>query len=218
MKAITNQNNESLETVLIAKLGTSQEVIFCVSFIRDSGVKLLYDYLKFALNKNAKVTILTSTYMNVTEPIALYRLKSLKSENFKLAIFDSEKVKTSFHIKGYYFKFIDEKEQMIIGSSNISKSALSDGIEWNILFDNTEIISDFLHHYNDLVKNYSFDLTDEWLQNYFNTYIPLKIQFDPESKADANSGGEGNGFQRVWYHALQPAKDKGKRNQHCKKS
>jgi len=190
LKAITNQNNESLETVLKAKLATSQEVIFCVSFIRDSGVKLLYDYLKFALNKNAKVTILTSTYMNVTEPIALYRLKSLKSENFKLAIFDSEKVKTSFHIKGYYFKFIDEKEQMIIGSSNISKSALSDGIEWNILFDNTEIISDFLHHYNDLVKNYSFDLTDEWLQNYFNTYIPLKIQFDPESKADANSGGE----------------------------
>ena len=86
MKAITNQNNESLETVLKAKLATSQEVIFCVSFIRDSGVKLLYDYLKFALNKNAKVTILTSTYMNVTEPIALYRLKSLKSENFKLAI------------------------------------------------------------------------------------------------------------------------------------
>lgn len=190
MKAITNQNNESLETVLKTKLATSKEVIFCVSFIRDSGVKLLYDYLKFALNKNAKITILTSTYMNVTEPIALYRLRSLQNGNFKLAIFDSEKVKTSFHIKGYYFKFMDKKEQMIIGSSNISKSALSDGIEWNVLFDNTETISDFLHHYNNLVKNYSFELSDEWLQNYFNNYIPNKIMFDIENKVDDEESEE----------------------------
>lgn len=184
MKAIINQGNESLETILKAKLATSKEVIFCVSFIRDSGVELLYNYLKLALRNNAKVSILTSTYMNITEPVALYRLKSLQKDNLKLAIFNSAKVKTSFHIKGYYFKFVDRKEQMIIGSSNISKSALSDGIEWNVLFDDSETISDFLAHYNDLVRNSSFVPTDEWLHNYLENYIPPKISFIDEKIED----------------------------------
>lgn len=172
MKAITNQSDNNLDKVLKAKLIQAKEVIFCVSFIKSSGVDLLFNYLKLALKNNAKVTILTSTYLNVTEPIALYKLKSLKGDKFSLSIVDQEKLKTSFHIKGYYFKFIEDKEQMIIGSSNISKSALTSGLEWNILFDDNAVISDFLNHYNSIMKNYSFNPSDEWLFKYFTEYRP----------------------------------------------
>ncbi len=182
MKAITNQLDNTLEEVLKAKLSQAKEVIFCVSFIRESGVKLLFNYLKLALNNNAKVTILTSTYLNVTEPIALYRLKSLKSNNLSLSIFDQEKLKTSFHIKGYYFKFIEDKQEMIIGSSNISKSALTSGLEWNISFDDKEVISNFLNHYNNIIEHYSFNPSDEWLHKYLTEYRPNPIIFGGKSK------------------------------------
>ena len=182
MKAITNQPDNTLEEVLKAKLSQAKEVIFCVSFIRESGINLLFNYLKLALNNNAKVTILTSTYLNVTEPIALYRLKSLKSNNLSLSIFDQEKLKTSFHIKGYYFKFIEDKQEMIIGSSNISKSALTSGLEWNISFDDNEAISNFLNHYNNIIEHYSFNPSDEWLHKYLTEYRPNPIIFDGKSK------------------------------------
>lgn len=189
MRAITNQVDNKLEEVLKSKLINAKEIIFCVSFIKNSGVELLYDYLKYALKNNAKVSVLTSTYLNVTEPIALYKLKSLKNENFSLSIFDQEKLKTSFHIKGYYFKFLEDREEMIIGSSNISKTALTSGLEWNILFDDNSVISDFLNHYNKIMKNYSFNPSDEWLFKYFTEYRPnlniLDASF-PEKK-EANT-------------------------------
>lgn len=172
MKAITNSGEKSLENTLKEKLASAQEVIFCVSFIKNSGIDLLFNYLKHALKNNAKVSILTSTYLNVTEPIALYKLKSLQAENLSLSIFDQEKLKTSFHIKGYYFKFIEAGEEMIIGSSNISKTALTSGLEWNILFDDTKVISDFLNQYNNIIDNYSFNPSDEWLHKYLTEYRP----------------------------------------------
>ncbi len=172
MKAITNSGDRSLEEIIKEKLVTAKEVIFCVSFIKNSGVDLLFNYLRHALKNNAKVSILTSTYLNVTEPIALYKLKSLKNENLSLSIFDQEKLRTSFHIKGYYFKYSENDEQMIIGSSNISKTALTNGLEWNILFDDTTVITDFLNHYNSIIENYSFNPSDEWLFRYFTEYRP----------------------------------------------
>ncbi|MBI9032235.1 DEAD/DEAH box helicase family protein [bacterium] len=186
MKAITNSGDKSLEDILKEKLSSAKEVIFCVSFIKNSGVELLFNYLKHALKNNAKVSILTSTYLNVTEPIALYKLKSLKNDNLSLSIFDQDKLKTSFHIKGYYFKFIEDREQMIIGSSNISKTALTSGLEWNILFEDNNIITEFLDQYNNIIENYSFNPSDEWLHKYFIEYRPnLNVSENsyPETKS-----------------------------------
>jgi superfamily II DNA or RNA helicase/HKD family nuclease len=189
MEAITNSSKKSLETILKEKLASAKEIIFCVSFIKNSGVELLFNYLKYALKNKAKISILTSTYLNVTEPVALYKLKSLKEDNLSLAIFDHDKLKTSFHIKGYYFKFIEENEQMIIGSSNLSKSALTTGLEWNIIIDEKEVINDFLSQYDDIYENYSFNPSDEWLYKYLIEYKPLKnsdFQYSVEPSSSDN--------------------------------
>lgn len=52
----------------------ANEILINVSFIRDSGIKLLIPYLSEAIQNGKSIKILTSDYMQVTEPNALYRL------------------------------------------------------------------------------------------------------------------------------------------------
>ena len=96
-----------------------------VSFIRDSGMKLLIKDLKEAKEQGKKIKILTSDYMKVSEPNALYRLVDIGG----VKIFDNP-LNKSFHPKSYIFKK-DDNFEIYIGSSNISYSALVSGVEWN---------------------------------------------------------------------------------------
>ncbi len=170
MRAITNQEDKTLLPILNINILTASEIIFCVSFIKTSGLKLIFRGLEKALKRGARITILTSNYLNITEPNALFMLKSLQGQNFSIRIIDLTKLKSSFHPKGYYFKNTNETK-FIIGSSNISKSAFEDGVEWNCLIDNNnDVIQDFLEHFNKLHDYYSFELNDEWLRDYFNNY------------------------------------------------
>lgn len=106
----------------------SDEIIMNVSFIRDSGMKLLIKDLKEAKERGKRIKILTSDYMKVTEPNALYRLLEIGG----VKIFDNP-LNKSFHPKTYIFRRKDDFE-IYVGSSNISYSALISGVEWNYNF------------------------------------------------------------------------------------
>ena len=114
--------------VLKKSINESDEIIMNVSFIRDSGIKLLINELKEAKEKGKKIKILTSDYVRVTEPNALYRLLEVGG----VKIFDNPSNK-SFHPKTYIFKKENQFE-IYVGSSNISYSALITGVEWNYNF------------------------------------------------------------------------------------
>ena len=101
----------------------SDEIIMNVSFIRDSGMRLLIKDLKEAKEQGKKIEILTRDYMKVTEPNALYRLLEIGG----VKIFDNP-LNKSFHPKTYIFKKKDNFE-IYVGSSNISYSALVSGVE-----------------------------------------------------------------------------------------
>ncbi|TCO69064.1 DEAD/DEAH box helicase family protein [Marinisporobacter balticus] len=144
---------------------------FIISFIRDSGIKLLINDLKSALDRGATLRLLTSTYLNVTEPNALYRLKSELNDKIEIKIYDGDSV--SFHPKTYMFEYEDSKGEVIIGSSNISKAALVDGIEWNYVFSKDACLEDyktFKNEFNELYEENSFNATLEWLRNYEKNY------------------------------------------------
>lgn len=127
---VTNQNKQGQNffKVLRAELLTADHVDFMVSFIRWSGLQLLLRSLSELQKKNTTVRILTSTYLNVTEPKALRRL--LDFENVQVKIFDSGK--TSFHTKAYLFSRYSDMNTIIIGSSNLSSTAIQHGFEWNV--------------------------------------------------------------------------------------
>jgi superfamily II DNA or RNA helicase/HKD family nuclease len=129
---LTNSASDpfNLFKALKYELMTADRANFMVSFIRWSGMQLLIrsidDFRKS--DSTRKLRILTSTYLKVTEPKALRRL--LEIPNVETRVFDSGKV--SFHTKAYLFERQSGLHTAIIGSSNLSYSALQTGYEWNV--------------------------------------------------------------------------------------
>ena len=81
----------------------------------------LAETLKELERKNIPGKILTTNYLNFSEPKALEKLHALK--NIEIRMFDSEKSGEGFHTKGYIFRK-DEIYRIIIGSSNMTGNAL----------------------------------------------------------------------------------------------
>ena len=106
-----------------------------VSFIKMSGLRQLMDALEDAVARGAHLRILTTDYLGLTEAEALTRLRDLMEdypETVSVRVFQDPEV--SFHPKAYLFYSADgHAEAAFVGSSNLSKSALGGGIEWNLL-------------------------------------------------------------------------------------
>lgn len=127
-KLIINSDKGNLLNELTRSLNECQQFYFSVAFINFSGLQLLLDTLKQAEEKGIKGKILTSTYLNFTDPKSLIKLKEF--ENIDLKVFVTDK-STGFHTKVYIFEYMDSYK-VIIGSSNITQSALKSNVEWNV--------------------------------------------------------------------------------------
>ncbi|TCP54630.1 superfamily II DNA or RNA helicase [Tumebacillus sp. BK434] len=110
------------------ELQSTDRADLMVSFIRWKGLQLLLRPFDQLLANKKPIRVLTSTYLNYTEPKALERL--LELENVEVKIFDSGH--KSFHTKAYLFSRNSDLSTGIIGSSNISRAAFVDGYEWNV--------------------------------------------------------------------------------------
>lgn len=106
----------------------SVQIDLAVSFIMQSGLNLLENALLEALAKGCKIRILTTGYLDVTEPDALRRLLKLVPA-LQLKMYDARG--RSFHPKTWLFKLANGRELALVGSSNLSRSALLTGVEWN---------------------------------------------------------------------------------------
>ncbi|MCD1261414.1 DUF3427 domain-containing protein [Paenibacillus athensensis] len=140
---LTNQNAMHLFRALKYELMTADQAFFMVSFVRWSGLQLLLKSIdQFKKDQpNKKIKILTSTYLKITEPKALKSLLLLP--NVETKVFNSGKV--SFHTKAYLFERISNLNTAIIGSSNLTYSALKTGHEWNVKLPGDTLQSVFLN-------------------------------------------------------------------------
>lgn len=167
------------------KTATTIDII--VSFLMESGVKLLLQDLKEALNRGVKIRILTGNYLKITQPQALYLLKSELKDKVDLRFYNNSN--KSFHPKAYMFHNPIDSE-IYIGSSNISRGALTSSIEWNYRFLKSTAPNDFKVFYDtfkDLFNNHSLIITDEVLKDYSKQWTRPNIYKDiekEESKED----------------------------------
>ena len=167
------------------KIATTIDII--VSFLMESGVKLLLQDLKEALNRGVKIRILTGNYLKITQPQALYLLKSELKDKVDLRFYNNPN--KSFHPKAYMFHNPIDSE-IYIGSSNISRGALTSSIEWNYRFLKSTAPNDFKVFYDtfeDLFNNHSLIITDEVLKDYSKQWTRPNIYKDiekEESKED----------------------------------
>lgn len=123
---------------LEAEIHRATEIDIAVAFIKSSGLRLLFDALVDAVtNRGARLRLLTSDYLNVTDPQALRSLMLLVERGADIRIFESGE--DSFHLKAYIFVRTENGGMLhgnaFIGSSNISHKALTDGLEWNYRID-----------------------------------------------------------------------------------
>lgn len=121
-----------------------------VAFITMSGITPLLQTLKELEKRNIKGEILTTNYLNFSEPRALKKLDELS--NITLKMYDVEMAAEGFHTKGYIFK-TDEIYRIIIGSSNITSAALTSNREWNTRLISTEqgeVAKEIVAEFNEL--------------------------------------------------------------------
>ena len=192
--AITGNKN-----YLINRLKTSiknaKSIDIIVSFLMESGVKMLINDLKEALDRGVSIRILTGNYLNITQPSALYLLKDELKNKVDLRFYNNPK--KSFHPKAYMFHNELDSE-IYIGSSNISRGALTSSIEWNYRFNKSSNPNDFNVFYEtfeDLFYNHSYEITDDVLKDYSKSWKKPKVQSDIEKEENSEENNVLNIFE-----------------------
>ena len=142
---LINNEEKKLYDVLLESLNECQSFFFNVAFISFSGFQLFINSFDALRDKGVTGKILTSTYLNFTDPAALARL--LDYENIELKLHDDKS--RGLHSKSYIFEYENEYK-IIIGSSNLTPSALKNNIEWNVIMmkkDNDPFVNDVKSEY-----------------------------------------------------------------------
>ena len=142
-----------------------------VAFITMGGITPLLQTLKELENKGIPGEILTTNYLNFSEPRALKKLSELR--NITLKMYDVEQAEVGFHTKGYIFKK-DEIYRIIIGSSNITSSALTLNKEWNtklVSTDQGEVATHIVAEFNEFWNS-------EYALNFETFYESYKQKFE----------------------------------------
>ena len=147
-----------------------------VAFITMGGVTPLLQTLKELEEKGVKGQILTTNYLNFSEPRALEKLNGLK--NITLKMYDVETAGNGFHTKGYIFKK-EEIYRIIIGSSNMTSAALTVNKEWNtklISTENGEVAEEIVEEFHNLWNSEYALPYDEFYEIYKERYNIIKHQ------------------------------------------
>jgi superfamily II DNA or RNA helicase/HKD family nuclease len=120
----------SLDDEIKREIGTSSNIDILVSFIRWSGLRLLRESLKRAAQNGAKIRILTTVYLGATEAKCLeFLCKEVPDAQVKISFNTTH---GRLHAKGWIFGRNSQFGTAYVGSSNLSKDALQDGLEWNL--------------------------------------------------------------------------------------
>jgi len=143
-----------------------------VSFVMKSGLELVHGGLTDALDRGARVRVLTTDYLTVTDADALARLldlAELRPDAIATRVFHDPS--TSFHPKAYLFSSSDGSvAQTFVGSNNLSAAGIAGGIEWAIGADHAvPLLTAFERLWSD---ERSQRLTHEFLANYRERWQP----------------------------------------------
>jgi superfamily II DNA or RNA helicase len=139
INAITGADNH-LIPYLEQAIQRAKSIRMIVAFVMESGVKIILPHLLKAAERGVHTKLLTGRYLSVTEPSAIYHLIDRLGNAIDIRFYEDSV--RSFHPKSYIFDY-DEDSEVFVGSSNLSLSALTNGIEWNYRFYKSEHTVDY---------------------------------------------------------------------------
>lgn len=167
----------TLLSVIKEQLSTCSSFDFCVAFVADGGLQILVEAFQELKQRGIRGRLLTSTYLNFNSPDAFRKL--LEYNNIEVRVFQG-----NLHAKGYIFDK-GETSTVIVGSSNMTQTALTCNKEWNVLYqtvENSRLLGELRGEFNSLWNDTStVALSQEWIEDYaaYRSACPPK----PKSKA-----------------------------------
>lgn len=127
---LTNTRGEpNLGSEIKAELDTSDEVDLLCAFVKWHGLRLLEPELQRLRTRGSPFRVITTTYIGATDANALDRLVRDFGAEVKIS-YDSQR--TRLHAKAWMFRRATTFDTAYVGSSNLSRAALLDGVEWNV--------------------------------------------------------------------------------------
>ncbi|MER5749688.1 DUF3427 domain-containing protein [Streptomyces sp. NPDC002088] len=159
---ITNAPDDpSLGFELRAELATADRVDLLCAFIKWHGLRIIEQSLKAAHERNVPIRVITTTYIGATERRALDRL--VRDFNAEIKV-NYETRTTRLHAKAWLFRRESGYDTAYVGSSNLSKSALLDGLEWNVRLSSVAT--------PDVLRKFEATFEAYWSDRSFETYDP----------------------------------------------
>ena len=158
------------------ELLSCKEFFISVAFITMGGVTPLLQTLKELERRHIPGKILTTDYQNFSEPRALRKLAELS--NITLKMYRTDEAQEGFHTKGYIFKN-EELYRIIVGSSNLTLSALTKNREWNtriVSTDQGEYVEDLMAEFTDLWDSKYAVAFDDFIDEYSLNYRVIQNQ------------------------------------------
>lgn len=154
-----NSAGLQMDSEIRKEILSSDEIHWLVSFIKFSGVRIFKKELEEFTQSGRKLKIITTTYMGATESKAIEFLAALPNTEVKVSYnLSSERL----HAKAYLFLRETGFHTGYIGSSNLSRSALTSGTEWNVKITTREVPQ--------LIDKFAKTFDTHWVDRNFEAY------------------------------------------------
>lgn len=177
-RLITGGESDHFLPQLSAACAHATEVDLAVAFVKTTGLRLLLSDLQAVAQDPARrLRLLTSDYLGITDPEALRLLLLQQQQGADVRVHTTQG--GSFHLKAYIFARLVQGElaegTAFIGSSNISRQALMDGLEWNyrVVYPGDAGFLEVRNRFEALlVDARNVPLTDSWIEDYERRRVP----------------------------------------------
>jgi superfamily II DNA or RNA helicase/HKD family nuclease len=165
---LTNAPEEpSLGAELRAELGSADRVDLLCAFIRWPGIRVLEEPLTLLKERGVPFRVITTTYVGATEQRAVDELVRRFGAQVRISY---ESATTRLHAKAWLLRRDSGFDTAFVGSSNLSRSALLDGLEWNVRLSSVAT--------PELVRKFAGTFDSYWAD-------PTFVPYDPDDPAES---------------------------------